>query len=157
MYNDAEIYGRARVCDNAEIYDNARVYNNAEIYDNARVYNDAEIYGRARVCGDAKTFGDTEVCGDARVCGRARVYEGKIVGQISQPYKDIFYCQCKNRGLTAILTKDNEILYSVGCQNNITKETFLDRIYNENGGLEKNPHRKEYLKLIPAIEQYFRS
>ena len=57
--------------------------------------------------------------------------------------------------LTAILTEDDEILYSIGCQNNITKEVFLDRIHNTNGGLEKNPHRKEYLKLIPLVEAYF--
>ena len=71
------------------------------------------------------------------------------------PYKNIFQYQCENRVLTAILTEDDEILYSIGCQSNITKEVFLDRIYNEGGGLENNPHRKEYLKLIPAIEMYF--
>lgn len=28
---------------------------------------------------------------------------------------------------------------------------------NEGGGLKENPHRKEYLKLIPSIEQYFKN
>ena len=84
-------------------------------------------------------------------------HEGRIVGQISQAYKDIFQHQCKNRVLTTILTEDDEILYSIGCQNNITKEVFLNRIHNEDGGLEENPHREEYLKLIPLIEQYFKN
>ena len=58
--------------------------------------------------------------------------------------------------LTAILTEDDRILYSIGCQHNITEEDFIDRIHNKDGGLEKNPHRAEYLKLIPAINIYFK-
>ena len=57
--------------------------------------------------------------------------------------------------LTVILTEDDEILYTIGCQNNITKEVFLNRIHNENGGLKENPHRKEYLKVIPLVEIYY--
>ena len=79
-----------------------------------------------------------------------------ITGKISIPYKDIFQYQCQNRILTAILTENDEILYTIGCQQNITKEEFLDRIYNEGGGLKGNPHREEYLRLIPVIEMYFK-
>ena len=39
-------------------------------------------------------------------------------------------------------------LFSIGCQCNITKETFINRIYNTNGGLEQNPHRQEYLDIL---------
>ena len=39
-------------------------------------------------------------------------------------------------------------LFTIGCQKNITKEYFLWRIYNMDGGLEKNPHRKEYLEIL---------
>lgn len=82
---------------------------------------------------------------DARVYGNAEVY-----GHARVQY------QCEHRLLTAILTEDNKILYSIGCQENITEEEFIDRIYNEDGGLENNSHRKEYLKLIPLINQYFK-
>lgn len=57
--------------------------------------------------------------------------------------------------LTAILSEDNKILYSIGYQENLTKEEFIDRIHNEDGGLEKNPYREEYLRLIETIEIYF--
>ena len=74
---------------------------------------------------------------------------------MSLAYKDIFQYQCEKRVLTAILTEDDEVLYSIGCQKNITKEVFIDRIHNEEGGIEKNPHRKEYLRLIKCVEVYF--
>ena len=80
---------------------------------------------------------------------------GTIIGKVSRPYKDIFQHQCKNRLLTAILTEDNEILYTIGCQENITKEKFIERIYSERGGLERNPHRQEYLAIIECAEIYF--
>ena len=153
---DATVYGYAEVYDYARVYGYARIYGIAEVYDYARVYDYATVYGIAKVCGrHAEVFGNAEICDSATVCGNAKIHEGRIIGQICQPYKSLFQYQCKNRVLTAILTEEGEILYSIGCQENITKEVFLNRIYNKNGGLKGNPHREEYLKLIPLIEQYF--
>ena len=152
----AEVCDNAIICDNAEIFGDARMYDHAVVYGDAKVYNDAMIYGYARVYGcHAEIFGCAEIFGDARVCGNAKIHEGRIIGQVCQPYKSLFQYQCKNRVLTAILTEEGEILYSIGCQENMTKEVFLDRIHNEDGGLKGNSHREEYLKLIPLIEQYF--
>lgn len=39
-------------------------------------------------------------------------------------------------------------LFSVGCQSNMTKDYFIWRIYNTEGGLEKNSHRQEYLDIL---------
>ena len=83
------------------------------------------------------------------------IKDRRITGEITIPCKDIFQHQCRKKVLTAILTENDEILYSIGCQENITEAEFIDRIYNENGGLEKNPHREEYLRLIPLIKDYF--
>ena len=129
---------------------------NCWIYDNSKVYGWAEAYGNIKVFGNAKVYEEARVYGNAIVCGNAVINKGNIIGYVSMPYKDIFQHQCKNRLLTAILTEDDRILYSIGCQENITKEEFLDSIYNEDGGLEENPHRKEYLRLIPLIETYFK-
>ena len=60
----------------------------------------------------------------------------------------------KGRIVTGVL-KNGEILYNVGYQEEMTKEEFIDRIYYEDGGIEENPHRKEYLKIINMIESYF--
>lgn len=155
VYNDAKVY------DNARIYGNAQIYDDAEIYDDAKVFDDAFVFENAKVFDDAIVFDISKIHGDARVYGYAEIYDntvinkGDIIGKISMPYKDIFQHQCRNRMLTAILTENDEILYAIGCKRNITEKEFIDRIYNEGGGLEKNPHREEYLKLIPLINLYF--
>ena len=53
--------------------------------------------------------------------------------------------------LTAILTEDDKILYSLGCQENITEEEFIYRIHSTFGGLDYNPHRQEYLDIIKLL------
>lgn len=181
VFGDAKVYGNVEVCGEAWVYEDARVYGNAkvfgdasicedaQVYGDARVYGNIEVYGDARVCGNAKVFGDARVYGDARVCGNAEIYgharvygntfinKGIIIGRVSMPYKDIFQHQCCKRVLTAILTENDEILYSIACQENITKEEFLDRIHYEDGGLKENPYRDEYLRLIPLIKLYFKA
>ena len=150
VYGNAEVYGDAKVLDNARVLDNAKVFNNAKIFDNAKVYGSAIIYENSRV------YGNVQVYDNARVFGNAIINKGVVIGKISMPYKDIFQHQCENRVLTAILTENDEILYLIGCQENITEEEFIYRIHNKDGGLEKNPHRAEYLRLIPLINTYFK-
>lgn len=157
IYDNAMVFGNARIYGYAEIFCDARVCGDVVIYGYARVFGNAKIYGDAEICDNARIYGNAMIYSNAEVCGNVRVCKGRIIGQISQPYKDIFQYQCERRVLTAILTEDDKILYSIGCQYNITKEVFLDRIYNEDGGLKENPHREEYLKLIPSIEQYFKN
>ena len=84
------------------------------------------------------------------------IVDRRVTGTITMPFKDIYQHQCGNRLLTAILTEDDRILYTIGCQENITEKEFIDRIYYEDGGLENNPHRQEYLRLIPLIKDYFK-
>ena len=43
---------------------------------------------------------------------------------------------------------NKEPVFTIGCQKNITKDYFIWRIYNMDGGLEENPHRQEYLDII---------
>ena len=79
VYNDARIYGAAKVCDdavisgNAQVFDNAVVYGNAEVYEKAKIYGDAHIYDSAQVYGDAIVFGNARVYGAAEICGSAEV------------------------------------------------------------------------------------
>lgn len=106
--------------------------------------------------GECWVYDDAKVFENAEVYGNAIINKGYVTGNISMPYKDIFQHECEYRMLTAILTEDNEILYTIGCQHNITEKEFLNRIYNKDGGLEENHHREEYLKLIPAINLYLK-
>ena len=109
------------------------------IYDEARVYDEAIV------------------CDEARVCGKAKVGSFKIIGYVASTFTHIFQLQCQHRLLTAILKEDGQILYSIGCQTEITKEHFIERIYDHNRGLKWNPHRQEYLVAIELAENYFES
>lgn len=174
IYDNAKIFGHAEIFNHAQVYDNAKVYGNAWLLNYAKVYNNAEIFGCTRIHNRAEVFGNAQVSdnaeildnakvfGDARVFNNACIYNNAvidhkhIIGNVSMSFKDIFQFQCRYRMLTAILTEDDKILYSIGCQDSITEEIFLDRICNKDGGLEKNQHREEYLRLIKIINFYFK-
>ena len=80
VYDNARVWGDARVSGAAQVYDNARVYGNAQVSGNARVWGDArvsgaaQVYDNAQVYGNARVLGNARVWGDARVSGAARVY-----------------------------------------------------------------------------------
>lgn len=162
VFDNAKVFNSARIHDDARIFENAKVYDEAEVFGSAKIYGNAKIYDEAGIFDNATIFENARVCNNARikynaiVCGNAKIERDTIIGQISTSYKKVFQYQCKKRVLTAILTEDNQIFYSIGCQENITEREFVDRIYNEGGGLKENPHREEYLKLIPLINTYFK-
>lgn len=162
VFDNAKVFNSARIHDDARIFENAKVYDDAEVFGSAKIYGNAKIYDEAGIFDNATVFENARVCNNARikynaiVCGNAKIERDTIIGQISTSYKKVFQYQCKKRVLTAIFTEDNQIFYSIGCQENITEREFVDRIYNEGGGLEENPHREEYLKLIPLINTYFK-
>ena len=156
IYNNAEVFNDAIISGYAKIYNNAEIYNNAVIFGQAKIYNNAIICSKAKIYDNAEVYGCTEIHCNARIFNNANIPNGNIIGNVSMPYKDIFQHQCDNRILTAILTENNEILYSIGCQDNITEKKFIDRIHNDNGGLKENPHREKYLKFIKMINIYFK-
>lgn len=92
----------------------------------------------------------------ANIKNNVTIKNKSVTGNITMPFKDIFQYQCRHRMLTAILTEDDRILYSIGCKENITEDEFMDRIHNEDGGLDKNPHRYEYLRIIKTINFHFK-
>lgn len=162
VYYNAKVFNNAKIHDNARIYGNAQIYGDAEVFGSARIHGNAKIYDEAGIFDNATVFENTRVCNNARIKYNARVYgnakieRDTIIGQISTPYKKVFQYQCEKRVLTAILTEDNQIFYSIGCQTNIDEEEFVYRIHTYNGGLEYNPHRVEYLRLIKTINFHFK-
>ena len=130
---DCWVYDNARVYGNAIVYDNARVYDSAMVYDNARVYDNAIVYGYAIVYGNMNIL-------------------GKLISKVD----DFIEIQNPNGRIVTSVLKGEKIFYNIGCQDEITKDKFIDRIYNEGGGIETNPHRKNYLKIIEMSEIYFK-
>ena len=175
MYHNSAMYNNAVMCDFSEMHgcsemhnysamlDNSRMYNCSAMYDNSRMYNDSKMYSNSRMfdnstmCNKAvmldnsKMFENSRMYRDSRLKNKEKLC-GKLVCKVDR------FIEINNTGgrvVTGVL-KDGKILYNIGCQNEITKETFIDRIYNEGGGIEKNPHRKEYLKIIDMIELYLK-
>lgn len=162
VYDNAKVFNSAKIHDNAKVRGNAQIYGDAEVFGSARIHGNAKIYDEAGIFDNATVFENARVCNNARIKYNARVYgnakieRDTIIGQISTPYKKVFQYQCEKRVLTAILTEDNQIFYSIGCQTNIDEEEFVYRIHTYNGGLEYNPHRVEYLRLIKTINFHFK-
>ncbi|MDI2978112.1 DUF4116 domain-containing protein [Clostridioides difficile] len=92
------------------------------------------------------------------ICREALKHDRCLIRYIKD--KDIFnikYLEEKGDASEVIAIKeDGEWLFTVGCQRNITKETFIDRIYNTDGGfdLEKgiNVHRQVYLDFLKEFK-----
>ena len=68
VWDDAEIYGHAKVCGGA------RVYGHAKIYDNAKVSGWSEVCEFARVFGDVWVYGEAYVSGNAEVRGNVKLH-----------------------------------------------------------------------------------
>lgn len=98
VYDDAMVYGAARVEGDAHIHNtatvcgNSRVYHLARIFDNVYIGDDAHVYGDTCICGDAeitehaKVRGNVEVYGNAKIHGYAQVYGQSIVMDDAEVY-----------------------------------------------------------------------
>ena len=161
VYEYAHVYDNAIIGDFAEIRDHSKVYESAIVRDHDYLLGESSIYGHAWVYGCSVIRNNVKIYGVAHINawieGNVEIFEGYIMGRVNLSYKNIFQHLCKKGDIfTALLTDNGNILYFVEKQENVNKETLLDFINNKDGGLKKNPHRKEYLVLIPLIEEYFK-
>ena len=126
------------------------IYDNAKCVDNARMYDNSTMYKNSIMCSSSRMYDNSRMCNNSILKGNDKLY-GKLVSRVEE---FIEINNKKGRIVTGVL-KDGKILYNIGCQSEITKEVFVDRIYNDDGGVKKHPYRKEYLKIIDIIEAYF--
>ena len=173
MCDNAVVCGNARMCDTSTMCDNsmmrgnAMMFNNSKMYDSATMFDNSKMYDSAEMCGNSTMYDNSVIYDNAKLFdgaemfGRATLDKDKLLyGSINKSYKNIFQHLCKKRFLIAILTEENEILYSVGCQIGITKERLINIIYNDyeaiGEDLEEYPHRQEYLDIIDIAENYLK-
>ena len=50
------------------------VFDNAKVYGNAKVWGDAKVYGYAEVWGDAEVYDNAKVCGNAEATQMAKTF-----------------------------------------------------------------------------------
>ena len=115
QYDNAWVYGDARVFDEAIVKDNARVCGNAIVKDKAIVMDNAIVVGNARVYGKAIVKDNAIVGGNAIVkdktwvCGNARI-KGNAWIESNADYLNISSLDSYNSYITFAKSRDNTIL-----------------------------------------------
>ena len=137
IYDDGKVFDKAIVCNNAIIDKTAIVKDEAEIYDNAQITDNAVVKDNARV------FCQAEVGGSAVIKN-----EQRLIGNMYSEVDNFIDIQNPNGRMVTCILKNNQLLFNVGCQEEITEEEFKDRILYTNGGILHNPHRQYYLTII---------
>ena len=142
VYDNAKVYGYARVSCNARVYGDARVSGNAWVFGNARIYDNAKVYGNARIYDNAKIFGNARIYDNAKIFGNARISGNADILQITG-------LGTVHRTTTAHRTEDG-IEIVCGCfQGGL--EAFKKQVANTREGKV----RDEYLKFAELAEVYF--
>lgn len=113
IYDDAMVFGKARVLnnakvsDNAQVYDKAKILNRAKVFENAKVYDYAKVYDNAKVRRNAQVFGHAEVYNNANIIGDAKVYE------YAKVYNNAWVAQGGDVSGTVKIYCDAEVDYTV--------------------------------------------
>lgn len=154
VYDNAEVYGDAIVCDRAEVCNNAVVDDygvvrgNAYVCDNASVSGHAVVRGDAEVCDQAEIYGNAVVRGNAVVDGNAHIYskDGVHSNAVIKDISDysVFMANWGNvRHLT--WTKPND-MWKAGCFYG-TGEELIKKGYQDS---EKSG--REYERIVKYVE-----
>ena len=129
---DCWVYDEAKCMDYAKIYDNSTMHNNSVMCDFSEIHDNSRMYGDSELNNSAKLY-------------------GKLVSKVD----NFIEMQNPKGRLVTCVKKGDKILYNIGWQDEIDEQTFKYRIENEDGGLEKHPHRKFYYKIIGMSKLYF--
>lgn len=79
VFDDAVVYGKARVSQDARVLGSAQVSGNSTVYDQATVHGSAKIRGWCAVYGTADISGQAQIT-DSRIRAAVRVVGGSITG-----------------------------------------------------------------------------
>ena len=103
QYDNAWVYGDARVFDEAIVKDNAWVYGNAWVCGEAIVKDNARVFDEAIVKDNARVMDNAWVCGNARIKGNAWI-------ESNADYLNISSLDSYNSYITFAKSRDNTIL-----------------------------------------------
>ena len=111
VYGNATVFGSAKVYDNAEIRDNATVFCSAQVCDNSKVYGNATVYGHAILFDNATVYGHAQVFNNVCVSNNATVYGHANVFDSAQIFDNVEICgDAKLQGNTVI--RGNAVIQS---------------------------------------------
>ena len=150
MYDNSRIYDKSELHDDSIMHNYTRMYDYSELHNNSIMNDDSAMYDNSTMYDYSIMYDNSEMYNNSTLKNKTRLY-GKLVSSVD----DFIEIQNPQGRLVTCVKKGNKILYNVGCQNEITEETFKDRIEHEDGGLEENPHRAYYYKIIEMAKLYF--
>ena len=151
MYDNSAMHGDSLICDGSEMHNNSKIYDNSEMHNNSKMYGNSEMYDNSRMYGKSVMYNNSEMHDKSVMCGYSELNnKAKLYGKLISKVDDFIEIQNPEGRLVTCVRKGNKIFYNVGCQNEIDEQTFKNRIENEGGGLEENPHREYYYKIIEA-------
>lgn len=114
IYNDAKVFGNARVYQHGCVFDEAMVSGHAEVYGHAAVYDDAIVCKYAKVFEEARISDNAAVVGSAYVYGTASIYDMASVIGCAQVSGDAMVCDNACVGYDARVY-DNAIIEKSAC------------------------------------------
>lgn len=77
VYDNACVYGDARVADDATVRDNAQVFGFAMVLNSAEVSGNAQVFDYARIDENAKIGGTAIISGIAIISGNSKIVKAK--------------------------------------------------------------------------------
>lgn len=180
IYDEGKVMDNAKIWANGTVKYKAIVMDEAKICGNSEVTGCAEIRDRAIICGEAKVDDYATIKDFAKVKGDATIYDNVVVkdraiaegdavmlnnsvlagnkklrGRMYSKVDDFVEILSPEGRLVTCILKNGKLLFNVGCQREINEDDFIYRIYNDKGGLEYNPHRRSYFKIIEMAKGYF--
>lgn len=135
IYDEARVYGKARVSIKAKIANNAAVYGRARVMGRASVSGQSHIFSTAQLCGDVILEGKTRIGDQARVASNADYLTVWLIGQ-------------RQHAVTAFKRQDGTIgVHGDGF--NITLDQFLDTIPSQ---YADRPESRDYQHIVALIK-----
>ena len=169
MYDDSRMYDYSAMYDNSRMYDYGRMYDDSAMYGCSEIYEDSVMFDYSAMYGNSAMYGHSamyncsamydnsemhdysETCGNSKLKGREKLY-GKLISEID----NFIEINDKEGNTVTGVLKEDKVLFNVNCFEEITKEEFLDIIYNKDEEIKQNFHREEHLKIIDMIELYLK-
>ena len=162
MYDDSEMYDNSAMYNNSEMYDNSEMHNYSKMYDNSEMHDCSKMHNYSKMHDYSNIYDYSNMYNNSRMYGNSAMYgygelnnNDQLYGKLVSKVDDFTEISNPKGRLVTCVRKGNNIFYNVGCQDEIDEETFKYRIEHENGGLEENPHRTYYYKIIEMAKLYF--
>ena len=144
-YDNAWVYGNARVSGNAWVSGDAEVSGNAWVSGDARVYGNARVSGNAWVSGNAEVSDNAWVYGNARVSGNAWVSGNAEVSKLND---HIVFKNSWSSGRYFTYTRSNQ-KWRVGCFYG-TSEELIKKAYQDSE--DSGRHYEAYVNFVKTLE-----